>query len=89
MKPATFHNAVLTLTSAYAEALAETDALRAAAEERLQLVRQARPVSPRVLDAAKALLVLFDDENRRVDPGRSAAVELDELRAAVAELEPR
>lgn len=87
MKPATFHNAVLTLTSAYAEALVETDALRTEAEGKLALVLKARPVSPRLLVAAKALLALFEDDNGKIDPGRSSDGELDELRAAVAELE--
>jgi hypothetical protein len=80
VKAATFHNTVLTLVSGYAEALAELEAARADAVQTLDLVKLARPVSPRVLKAAQAVLAAYDNAERRSDDS------LVELRNALAEM---
>ena len=75
MSPAAFHNAVLTLTSAYAEALADLERRAVAAEQERDLIRRARVIAgPRLVAAAKAVIA--------GDKGAMA-----ELRTAVAELE--
>lgn len=86
MTPAVFHNAILTLTTGYAEALAELDAARVAAEKKLALALQARPVSPRLLTAARAVLDAAETVSRAVDPDDLLHTELAELREAVREM---
>jgi hypothetical protein len=81
MKAATFHNTVLTLVSGYAEALAELEAARADAQQTLDLVKLARPVSPRVLKAAQAVLAAYDNAD-----SEWCGDSLVELRNALAEM---
>lgn len=85
MKAATFHNAVLTLTAAYAEALADLDAARAQAEagrvevERtLALARQAVPTRPKLANAARAVF-------QRYEEAIGGSVEMERLRVALQE----
>jgi len=86
MKAATFHNTVLTLVSGYAEALAELEAARADAVQTLDLVKLARPVSPRVLSASRRLLAFWDEKQAGLREGADPAPLFDELRNALAEM---
>lgn len=86
MKAATFHNTVLTLVSGYAEALAELETRRAEAVQTLDLVKHARPTSPRVERAARDLLAFWDAKQAGLREGMAAEPLFDELREALAGL---
>lgn len=88
MKAATFHNAMVTVVSAYAEALDEMQRELADLQTQVALMRKASLTTPKLEAAARAVHTAYEQSGRGFDDARPAVREaFEDLRHALDDLD--